>query len=197
MKLSDIWKGSVAVCIGGGPSLTQEQVDYVRGRARVIAINDAYRLAPWADVLYACDVKWWDWHYDKINGFKGAMITQDTKAAEKYNDLFYVRGEAKDGLSLDPGVIHTGRSSGYQAVNLAVLFGAKKIILIGYDHGFPGNKAHWFGDHPDKVRSWYERWIPCWETLPDQLKKIGVQIINCTPDSALTVFEYKPLNEAI
>jgi hypothetical protein len=54
-----LFAGKAIVCLGGGPSLTQAQVDACRGRAHVIAINDAFRLAPWADVLYACDWQWW------------------------------------------------------------------------------------------------------------------------------------------
>jgi hypothetical protein len=88
-------------------------------------------------------------------------------------------------------------NSGYQAANLAVLLGAVRILLIGYDHRFPGNQAHWFGDHPDKVRSCYSRWFKLWETVPEQIKKMGVKIINCTPGSALKVFPMAELEKTL
>ena len=48
-RLSD---GGTIVCLATGPSLTQADVDAVRGQAdAVIAISDAVDLAPWADVL--------------------------------------------------------------------------------------------------------------------------------------------------
>src|SRR5690349_3855481 len=52
-----------------GPSLTRDVVTRVAaakvfGGARVIAINDAYLMAPWADVLYFADPRWWDWQRD-------------------------------------------------------------------------------------------------------------------------------------
>ena len=53
------WVDETAVCIASGPSLTQADVDYVRGKARVIVVNNGYLLAPWADVLYAADARWW------------------------------------------------------------------------------------------------------------------------------------------
>ena len=61
------WAGQAAVLIGGGPSLTFEQVELVRvahaaGRVRCIAVNDAYLWAPWADVLYAADATWHNEH---------------------------------------------------------------------------------------------------------------------------------------
>jgi hypothetical protein len=58
--LEPVWAGETAVLVASGPSLCPSDVDRVRGRARVIAVNDGYRLAPWADVLYACDRRWVD-----------------------------------------------------------------------------------------------------------------------------------------
>ena len=52
-----LWPNSTVVCIGTGPSLTQADVDLCCSQARVIAVNDAYRMAPLADVLYAADDK--------------------------------------------------------------------------------------------------------------------------------------------
>ena len=69
-----------AVCLGGGPSLAPQQVDTVRGKARVVAVNDAYRLAPWADVLYVCDHKWWGWHPAALD-FAGEKVTYSKAAA--------------------------------------------------------------------------------------------------------------------
>ena len=46
-EVSRLWPGSTVVCIGSGPSLTPEDVAYVRGKARVIAINRSVDLAPW------------------------------------------------------------------------------------------------------------------------------------------------------
>jgi hypothetical protein len=60
------WEGQVVVCIGGGPSLTQRQVDVASASgARLVAVNDAYRLAPSADMCYFADFEWWQWHKDR------------------------------------------------------------------------------------------------------------------------------------
>ena len=61
LKIPKMWTNSVAVCLGGGPSLNKEDIEYCREKkgVRFIAINDAYRLAPFADILYAADKKWW------------------------------------------------------------------------------------------------------------------------------------------
>ena len=49
------WAGDTCCILATGPSLTPAQAEYAKGKARVIAVNDAWRLAPWADILYACD----------------------------------------------------------------------------------------------------------------------------------------------
>ena len=50
------WTGETAFLLGGGPSLKGFNAECLRGR-RVIAINNSWELAPWADVLYFCDEK--------------------------------------------------------------------------------------------------------------------------------------------
>ena len=160
-----------------------------------IAINDAYKIAPHAQYLYACDLKWWKWH-DGASGFSGMKITQDKKAWEKYPDLYRVPGESGVGLSLDPSKIHTGQNGGFQAFNLAVLMGASRILLLGYDMRIHKNgSSHWFGDHPDKQRPNYKPWL---EHFADSVPQLdGVEVINCSPDSALTCFPMMSVDEWI
>ena len=54
-----LWPGATVALLGGGPSLTLQQIEYVRGRCRIIAINRAYRLVSEADWLHAADKSWW------------------------------------------------------------------------------------------------------------------------------------------
>jgi hypothetical protein len=187
------WSGETVACIGSGPSLHADDVGYLRGRCRVIAVNDNYKLAPFADVLYACDLKWWDWHKG-APGFAGSKWTQDSDAAHKYC-LNYIKAIAGSGLSLEPGVIHTGQNSGFQAINLAHQFGAGRVLLVGYDMKIGSDgKAHWFGEHPDKARSVYKHWLRHFDAIARQ----GViEVINCTRDSALTMFPMQKLADAL
>jgi hypothetical protein len=66
-RVTRAWAGKKVVCIGGGPSLTQQQLELIRrARAadtvRVIVINDQYLVAPWADLIYFADMRWHGWH---------------------------------------------------------------------------------------------------------------------------------------
>lgn len=53
-KAPSMWDGGQCFILGGGPSLTVEQVESLRGR-RVIAVNQAYKLGDWIDVLFFGD----------------------------------------------------------------------------------------------------------------------------------------------
>lgn len=206
----ELWPGRLFVCIGGGHSLTQAQVDACRQarwgghRVRVIAINDAYRLAPWADVLYFCDDKWWQWHNKKLAQWPGLIV----RLQGGHHDFGDARIKVLRNLDEPHGLadrrdgLHHGRNSGYQAIGLAVHLGAARIVLLGYDMHAPlvGDrvKTHWFGDHPGGTSpAVYEVMKPCFETLPKPLAKRGVEVINATPGSALRVFPRLSIEQAL
>lgn len=200
----ELWPGETCVLIGGGPSLTAAQVEACRGRVRAIAINDAYRLAPWADALYFCDCKWWQWHHKKLADWKG-LIVRMQGGMHDFGDprIKVLRNlDEKRGLAERRDGLHNGQNSGYQAINLAVHFGAKRILLLGYDmQGVlegPRVKTHWFGDHPGGTNPIvYEKMLPHFESLPPLLEKRGIEVINCTPGSALRVFPMRSIERAL
>lgn len=198
------------ICIGGGPSLTPEQVALTRGNY-TIAVNNAFELAPWADILYGCDAKWWNWYWDKnsqggpgIKDFAGLKVglAWDGRTNDYYDgwksikhDIKQLSSRGVDHLEIrDPSGLRTGENSGYQAMNLAVQLGAKKIILIGYDMSTNG-QSHWHGEHPSNVRPPVESFIPHFESF--NAEKYGVEIINCTPDSKLIAFPMMELEVAL
>jgi hypothetical protein len=177
------------VCIGGGPSLTPEDVDYCRGKARVIAINDAFKLAPWADVLYACDGQWWGWHKG-VPDFKGLKYGITLKPHQRDFGVGILKQTADFGLEKNPSGLRTGKNSGYQAMNLAVHLGARTIILLGYDMQVgPNKETHWFGDHPVKTLAIrFPNYVKSFTTIVEPLKAIGVTVWNCSRQTALKQF---------
>lgn len=187
-----LWPAGTVVCIGGGPSLTAADVAYVRGRVNgVIAINDAYRLAPWADVLYGCDAKWWYWHKG-VPGFAGLKFSIDP-VARRHRDVIVLRRGRDAGLETDRGALATGANSGFQAINLAVHLGATRILLLGYD--MKGN--HWFGSHPDHSKPPFAVCLSRFASLPPALAARGVTVVNCSRETALTAFPRVALEVAL
>lgn len=207
-------------CIASGPSLTQADVDYVRGKARVIVVNDNYLVAPWADYLWASDYEWWiaipngwkDRHLDLLSyvDFRGARCTLDLSAASEFG-LHYIVSRNETGLNRQ-GEINHGSHSGHAAIAFAYWLGAKRIILLGYDLGGEG---HWFGKHP-KVRrvhpitgqeyevdlerttpACFETWCKEMEPLARDLREAGVEVVNCTRTTALTCFPRAALEDVL
>jgi hypothetical protein len=201
---------SVWCCVATGPSLVQEDVDALQGRVRVLAINDAYRMAPWADALYAADLTWWHVHHPlaKVD-FEGRMYTIETKkdrtnpriGAQLYGLKVYKQEADRDlyhnGLSNEPGVLRLGGLSGYQGINLVKHWGATVVLLLGYDLQRTGGKSHYFGDHQKGLTICrnYGKYIENFETL--RQGNHGLQIINCSRETALECFERMTIHEAL
>lgn len=190
-----LFPGSTIVCLGSGPSLTKSDVAYCRGRARVIAIKDAVRLAPWADVLYGCGADpgdWWKRHGDGLAASVGLRYTLDPNASRWATVL---RNTGPVGLETDPSGVRTGKNSGYQAVNIAVHFGARRIVLLGFD--LEGNN-HFCGPHPDSYsRPNYREFAELFDTLVEPLRMLGVEVFNASRSTMLTAFPRVPLEEAL
>lgn len=219
------WRGRTVVIIGSGPSLTSQQVEMVRiaheaGEVQAVAVNDAYLLAPWADLHYAADAHWHKWHTEGIPkpalgmtadevrsrwlGFAGEKCTikhtgeflEDQAVHVLRNRDFPNQGQ---GLSRDPRFLVTGRHSGFQAVNLASLAGAARELLLGFD-GQPARdgKTHFFGEHPRPTpQAAYEYYRRAFSAAEAGLIEAGVQVLNCSPGSAIDSFEKTTLEDAL
>lgn len=186
-----------SICIASGPSLTQADVDYCRGKGRVYAVKEAALAAPWADVLYAADTDWWVNHKDRWEGFAGEKWTVSNRACELFPALKYVEAKSEWQWSDTPGALATGGNSGFQALNMAVLDGAERVILLGYDYGHqPGMSKHWWDkDHPrDSRYSNYAEWN---KRLAAAAPMIPVPVLNATPSTAITCFEQVNLRDIL
>lgn len=204
-RISRDWDGDPCIVAASGPSLTPEVARrcQVALRWRVLCVQDAYRLMPWADALYGCDAKWWEVHDG--TDFRGEKWSTHEDGIESGNDkseaasrygVRLVRGKAADEFSTDPEVIHYGSNSGFQAVNLAMLRGVSRIALVGFDMKVTGGKAHFFGDHPKPLhnRTDYNDFI---QRFTYAAKFVKLPIVNCTPGSALTCFPMVDLDEEL
>jgi hypothetical protein len=185
------WRDHTCVICASGPSLSPDQVGLIDDSdAKVIVTNTTFKLLPTADVLYACDFLWWKvYHAEAAKTMdRRKFWTQDTAAAERYQ-INWVRGTAREGLG--QGTINVGGNAGTGAINLAVLFGARRILLVGFDmKPGPQGEKHWHADHPAPLVQvqLFEEWMHKMKPLARDLTKAGIEVINCTPESALTLF---------
>lgn len=211
-----LWPGSTVVIIGGGSSLTAEDVDYVGVRRsarhlerrhlksddpdiRVIAIKEAIQLAPWADLLYACDPKWWRHYTGAFTGMKFSIEGTDAPhTPELYPDVQILRNTGSDGLEDDPSALRTGYNSGYQAINLAKHLGASRIVLLGFDMwSGPDGRQNWFHKPGLHVDSPYPIFLQAFAAVAGLLKDAGIEVVNASRFTVMNSFPRVPLSEAL
>lgn len=199
-----LFPGETIVCIASGPSLTDDDVNAVRGRARVIVVNDNWRKAPWADVLYGADKEWW-LTYQGVPSFAGLKyaIRGGFSKAPWPEGVNCLANTGYLGLESDPSGLRTGGenggNSGYQAINLAVHLGAKRIVLLGYDMQRTDGKVHWFGNHPDDLRRNppFAEFLKGYPSLIKPLRNLGIEIVNCSRVSALACFPMGTIEQVL
>ena len=130
------------------------------------------------------DRQWWEVHLAEVHSkFRGELVT----------GLHRIAGVRRENLK------HP-QNSGAGAIALAAARGAHRIVLLGFDCQHTGGRRHWHGDHPagtagNAAPSTVAKWPAQFAELRDRLGRI--EIINCSRETALTVFPRKPLREAL
>jgi hypothetical protein len=197
-----------AVCVAAGPSIRQADIDVCRDLPDVTVgvVNRMYDFAPWAHLLYGCDFAFWQVHYTAIRRkFAGSLWTQDADAARQFPGLNYVH--AVNGADLKPaggiscGIIdEPGGNSGFQLLSLFVRAGAKRIVLLGYDMGATGT-GHAHDDHPlfmgNPTQHQFAKWVKGFNAAAEQAQHLGIEIINCSRETALTCFRRSTIGECL
>ena len=222
-----ILQDKTVVLIATGPSINDEQIRQVfkakqGGRVSVMTVNNAYQKAPWTDVHIACNDDWWNYYWPRsaiLREMGCPKYTWYRSLADKYG-IQYVKAIVKDGLSTDPRIVHINHGSGPMAINLAVHLGVKRLLLIGHDMKFAPNyngrqqkigssKRHFFGEYPKELQHWpsvkvgktkpgaLDGLIESYDRMVPDLKKIGMKVINCTPNSVLTSFSTSTLEKEL
>lgn len=199
------WSGLSCAIIASGPSVRKADVQALEGRIKVIAIKRNVELAPFADAVYGCDAAWWR-NSSGLPRYRGLKVSATPRGlSEGYPDIRFVQVEAHLDriLTLTPGVIGSGGNSGFQALNLAIQFGATRILLIGFDAGAKlSTRVHWYGrnsgtgqSNPDELN--FRRWRKAFEDASEDLDRLGVVVINASDETALTCFARASVADAL
>jgi len=137
-----------------------------------------------------------------MRDYEGTLWTQDVqwsdiKVTPEQWGIRKLISLDEPGLSKKQGVIHRGGNSAYQALNLALLLGAERVIFIGLDLMMTGMQRHWFGEHPEHMNasSNYSNFIRDFQTIDP--KAYGLEIWNCSRRTALNHFACHDLDEVL
>ncbi len=152
--------------------MSQALADSLRGE-HCIAINDCYKLAPWADALVAQDHNWWNVHPD-AKQFAGRKFSANKIPGIEQVYCEYIQRQSSSGVL----GLEVARSRYF----------AKEIDLYGFDM----RGDHYFGKHPMPLHNTtparYEVFQQQFAAAGEFLAKCGVRVVNRTHGSALRAF---------
>lgn len=98
------------------------------------------------------------------------------------------------------GRIGWGGNGGFHALNLAVQFGLRKIILCGFDMSL-ANGVHWHGRHGgglnNPTQGNIDRWRGILDAQAPALAERGVEVVIGSPGSSLSAYRKLELRVAI
>ena len=206
-------KGRTVAILAGGPSMTRAQCDLVRGTNWVaITINETWQLAAWAAILYGCDWQWWQSKAPPVSDFDGlrvvGTVTQIRGKAQYPPEmawqepiLNYIPVKAGMHTPLWTGpAVGAGSNSAFQVANWVARCGVARLVLLGVDCHSPN--VHWHNGHthPEATNqkpSLMESWIRAWKNAAPEYKDRGIEIINCSPGSALKWFPRADLADVV
>lgn len=179
------WQDKAVVIIASGPSLTKEDCDLVRrSGCPTIAVNSSWKIAPFADVLYAGDACWWDEY--------GAEVTIP---AERWTCSRQAAAKHKIKLHSAYGPYN----SGSRAIQFALERGARRVVLLGFDCSVEDG-THWHGDHErtknptaEKAASWHRQFA----AVALQARVRQAEVINCSRKTVLKAFPTGDLAKAL
>ncbi len=208
-----------ACILATGPSLTAGVLGAAReGQARglwtVFGMNHVWRDFPTLDVFLACNPEYYETQWELGLGCHGAeKWTWDRKTADRYG-IRFIAGKWADGFSKDPRVIHYGHSSGFQLPQIAYHAGFRRLLLCGYDMRYAtdydgrnqrigSTPRHYFGEYKEpELNHWPSVRVKdgVFVELIEQFEKVkrlnpDVEIINCSPGSAMQCFPMATLEE--
>lgn len=180
-----------AFCLASGPSLTIDDVERVRewrfaAPDRIVGVaNLTFRLAPWADYLWAMDKKWWRQYGKEAASFHGKKYSVARHGGQ---------AEYLSRLTVDP----YGNSGG-GCISVARHLGAQRIYLLGYDCKLTYGKTHWHGDHPKGLGNAASMriWPKQFERLASEFNAKGIDVINCSRHTNLTCFKRASLEDVL
>lgn len=182
-RMPVLWPGATVAILASGPSMSREAAEQVRAAGLpAIAINNTFQLAPWAAMLYAADPEWWH-RMPAAHDFAGLKVS-----VWPVKGVSCVTVTGLDGIDMTPGCVRTGGNSGYQALQLAMQGGARRVLLLGFDmHG-----THWHGPHVGGLRNTeqhtFDKWVRRFDAAAPEIAALGVDVVNCCADSAISGF---------
>ena len=189
-----IWDSAKPVFVfGGGPSIKGNDYSGL-SHYRSIAANSSFKIGKWIDVCLFGDFGWWD-HFggrENTRSFPGLIVScNPAKVFHIIPRVVQVNRGKHVGIDTKTNYIAWNYNTGFAAINLAYHFGARTIVLIGFDMKADGKEKNWHKDYhvdgvrPKPVKGMWKRYMSCVPAIQKDAERLGVTILNAAPNSAI------------
>lgn len=196
-----IWEGEDAYIVGGGPSLHDFNWDLIRGK-NTIGCNSAFVLgADIIKIVLFADVVWWLKIGKKgTEEFGGRVVGCMSKGHNAKEDCPWLLTMDRNSVrSVGKTDLCLAGNTGAMAINLALILGARRIFLLGFDMKLGKEKqANWHDQRYEPPNPQvYPRFVSSFAWFSKSIPKVfpGCEVFNVTEDSNLDAFPKVPLAE--
>lgn len=189
------WPGERCLVICGGESVTAQKFLIAKWDGPIVAVKHGVLIRPDADVLFFAGERPAEVAPPLLKVFTGEHIVVRGRGHQVFPDSAkrVWRTATHERLSADPTMV-AGFDAGTSAINLAALFGATEIVVVGFDmiggRWFNGEVTHFLPNPPE---SDFQRHMSVLPSIAEDAKSKGIRIVNCSPISRVTCFERQPL----
>jgi hypothetical protein len=203
-----LWHDRPVAIIGGGPSLNNFDFNRLRG-AHVLAVKGSIFTVPWADAGYGMDFpRYREWKTKLAQlPMRVYWAVPDDKLPECIDapNITYLKRKEGQGISDDPDAIFNGGTSGFGALQIALLKKARKIVLLGFDYngdyrfggkGFHHNPEVYEHKRRQEASNW-SMWASYFSAIEWIPRSRGVEVLNACHSSSITAFPKIDLDEAV
>jgi hypothetical protein len=147
----------------------------------------------WVDAVWFVDARWFSWHVKNLKDFSG-IISHCAPRCIHIGMNYFLRGKP-GGIESREQYIAWNGNAGMSAINFAYHLGVKRVVLLGYDMQRVNGQPNWHKDHPAPQKNPYFRFLRKAPNIKADAARLGLEIVNCTPGSALTQWPIMSLEE--
>jgi hypothetical protein len=201
------WGDKPVAIVGGGPSLKGFDFERLKDRFTIVAVNASMFDIPFADAGFTIDNRamreWWPRllgiSYPQFYAVPHHILR--LAGGPPTRQMNFIRRQQGAELTTMPSRITAGGTSGFGALHLAFLRGAKKIVLFGFDYSsgngqWHHNEGHYTFQQQQDAAQW-QRWAKNFDRAAVILKGHNVEVINASPESAIQAFPKCSIEEAV
>lgn len=177
----------------------------------VIGVNIAYKIGRWIDIVFYGDGGFYWKNKNELRTFPNLKVTCNPNTNPRRPGVINVKYVLMDkthpmGITTKRNMVSWNMNSGAAAINFAYHLGVKRIYLLGFDMKLSGDALHqhWHAEYIAKTnnalsprRLPFKRHLSGFTPIANDARKLGLEIINVNPDSAIVQFPRVKLEDVL